>query len=876
SRHSGTIFAENNYWGTTDPEAIGLSISDRSDNSEAPAVDFIPFLDAQGKPVADSHLLAGDITADKSLSLGDYILVGEIRINTGATLTIPAGTTIRATKQSRITVFGTLMAVGSTGTGPVTFSGAGIVPEESSWEGIIVQKDGTATLTNCVVEWARYGLVSYGSISIKRCVFESNVIGVLLRAESQSSLEQSTLVNNSEYGVCLEGDSAADHNPKTGILKNNNFIANYYHIHGRNFGNSSQTVIDAQYNYWGQGSHIPSGWGMPQIDKSHALAAPAPYPSAHSIEIPKYYIAPAAGRELEVCVGFTPDIDSCDITILNSSGLAVRSDSYDPDAVSGSFTVEGYDAGSLPAFTGYPCYSWDGKNDSGVSVPDGEYTICIDAGTTTPSVSAALTREQRVIIDSAAPNATLDFSSCGEGNTVFGAISFKISGGDKNVYKAELKYAGYPLTDPKWNSVPSLENIVLADLVQGNPLPFNTSSLPNGDYVIRLTVTDLAGNVTTKDRQIKIDNIALYVPDQSHHGQVSPAFISPARGEQAGISYTTDRTCRVTVDFYKDTAELIDNGVVWGAVRIPGARAVSSIVREDRAAGKYTETWNGRTAGGECLEPGVYRYVITVEADGRKTVWDSDYADGSMTVDGKVSALCDYAGLEIKGRTEDTFNPYKGEYLRLKYKLSLSAWVFMGFPDLNPFLCGEPRRGADALPGAPEILVEHEDCWDGRYGAKNKKRLVTEKIGEGKFQAIGLGCGLLPRNCIVVQNDNLHVHTITTEPYLMLPLYSQVSAVKFTLDTAADVTVDIYDPNGDYYGSALYDTATGEPVQMENVYLASGTHQFEWRGEDNAGRIKGVKWDGQKGLEGDYRVEIRAYDPAYKTEVVKNASICVY
>ena len=90
---------------------------------------------------ADGKTLMGNLTGKQTLEEGEYILGGTVIIENGGELTIPAGTTIKATKgfSSYILVAqgGKLYANG-TSSQPVTFTSGEATKKAGGWGGIIL------------------------------------------------------------------------------------------------------------------------------------------------------------------------------------------------------------------------------------------------------------------------------------------------------------------------------------------------------------------------------------------------------------------------------------------------------------------------------------------------------------------------------------------------------------------------------------------------------------------------------------------------------------------------------------------------------------------------------------------------------------------
>lgn len=93
--------------------------------------------------------LAGDITKDVKLEPGSYVLTGKVNVKAGASLTIPAGTTIKAEQgfdQYILVEQGGKIYINGTAEKPVVMTANAEKPESGYWGGLII--NGFAPITN--------------------------------------------------------------------------------------------------------------------------------------------------------------------------------------------------------------------------------------------------------------------------------------------------------------------------------------------------------------------------------------------------------------------------------------------------------------------------------------------------------------------------------------------------------------------------------------------------------------------------------------------------------------------------------------------------------------------------------------------------------
>jgi hypothetical protein len=136
--------------------------------------------------------LGGKVAHNLTLPLGGLPLVIDpsygLTINAGVTMTVPAGTVIKAKRYAEFDVYGSLVVDGTSGS-PVTFTsfyddtvggdtdgdGGAEAPKVGDWSGILLGESGTASLEETIVKYASTGLAASGkSFASVRGRFESD------------------------------------------------------------------------------------------------------------------------------------------------------------------------------------------------------------------------------------------------------------------------------------------------------------------------------------------------------------------------------------------------------------------------------------------------------------------------------------------------------------------------------------------------------------------------------------------------------------------------------------------------------------------------------------------------------------------------------
>lgn len=162
-------------------------------------------------PVHADFEVSGPISTDTTWTLANspYIVTDTLTIEAGVTLTVEAGVEVRVEDDTFIDVDGRLLAIG-TSTQPITFtsitnSGPG------DWIGVHVYSSGSITMNHAIIEKSEIGIEiegnSYAPINLTNGIIRNNALAISISPEAAHRLNMNDMSfeNNSANRVLIAG-----------------------------------------------------------------------------------------------------------------------------------------------------------------------------------------------------------------------------------------------------------------------------------------------------------------------------------------------------------------------------------------------------------------------------------------------------------------------------------------------------------------------------------------------------------------------------------------------------------------------------------------------------------------------------------------------
>ena len=315
--NSPSLNAKENWWGTTDLNAIGSLIYDKSDSPYSPPVDFGGFLDSANGNIVGPQLITGNFDVDTTLAQDTvHLITSNVSIDTGVTLTIEPGVRILL-DSAWINVYGTLDVNGNS-SNKAEFLSSSLTPTKLDWYGIAVHSSGSLELDHAILKHASNGInfkdgsggnITNSEITDNRYGFyingspapiiDGNLISNNDRAfyffvsSSTASITNNEITSNGD-GIYSQSLGTVAHDARPVVNGNSIHSNSQFGYFTYNYGDTTY-ILDATANWWGTTviSEIEAqiydsndSGGSPHIDYSGYLQSPPNEPDSDGDGVP--------------------------------------------------------------------------------------------------------------------------------------------------------------------------------------------------------------------------------------------------------------------------------------------------------------------------------------------------------------------------------------------------------------------------------------------------------------------------------------------------------------------------------------------------------------------------------------------------------------
>jgi flagellar hook assembly protein FlgD/fibronectin type 3 domain-containing protein len=291
--------------------------------------------------------------------------------------------------------------------------------------------------------------------------------------------------------------------------------------------------------------------------------------------IDRRLFSPAAAAEpRQSTVGFAigePAVLEVDVfSLVREANNAYRLDSQ----------VRSLFAGSYPG--GKTSIAWNGRNDGGGIVPDGEYAIVVRA---TDSCGNTSQKWEAVTVDATSPAATITYPTSSD--PLPGIIEVKGTAADPH-FSGFVLAAGQETDQASWRTI-ATGSAPIQDGILGR---WNTFGL-EGVWTLRLTVLDQSGNERQVTTAVDLGQRTSVIRSL----EATPRIFSPNGDgslDETTVAYEVTEPSRVRIE-------------ILGAGGTPVRTQTTDVT-----AGSHSFVWDGRNSAGTAVTDGKYRMNLFV------------------------------------------------------------------------------------------------------------------------------------------------------------------------------------------------------------------------------------------------------------------------
>ncbi|TCK18886.1 parallel beta-helix repeat protein [Thiogranum longum] len=641
-----------------------------------------------------------------------------------------------------------------------------------------------------------YGIdISSASPLVQNNVIQENVIGILIRGDNANPVVSgNTLAANTNYGVQVTGTGLDATNPQPVVSGNNLYGNATAGLYVTGYGSSSSVVLDVTNNWWGDatpvlGNQILVNAGdtpASAVDFSSPQTGISAGPVITGLTVTETYISPSISPGIK-------DSSTVSATLSEAANWSVN--------ISGGTGIARTFNGSGTTVLA----NWDGRDNSAVVLPDGRYSVSINATSSSSGLSLVGSHNFTITVDNTVPVADLDYAL--QNATYQSVLSIPITGSaaDTNPSSYQIEY-GVGSAPSSWVVISNIQNKNVSSGVLANWAIADTSGLqiPNGLYSVRVTVNDLAGSSSTDVVTIGVQNSLLY-----NVSAVATTTIRPAFDEMASVSFS------VLLPSTTVTYTISDERT---------GQVVRTLQQVYGASTSNTLAWDGKDDIGNYVPDEAYVYTLAaLTGPELQSVTPVSYQNA-------------FGG--IIGDFNTSFDPIRNEFWNNNVTLLGLSRVTLCISGTNAqtFCEGTSTDGFKALDGVPFEGGLQIAYWDGYDPSGNPFSGNTY----GFYAAAPIP---LPINTILVKGTTPFISgentapniEVKSNPYIVTHSYEEQTQIRFQLDQDSVVSVKLLPPGisdaNDPSAQILVNAAT---LSAEVSPGVAQTHTAIWKGYDDS------------------------------------------
>ncbi len=705
-----------------------------------------------------------------------YVVLGTIYVykdtTTTATLTIDSGAVIKFNTGTSMQIgsgssMGALIAKGAAGNS-ILFTSSQTTPAPGNWYGVTLSGGASSAsdIEYTTIEYAGSG-ANYNNADLTISSSAPILRNCLIRNSAGSGVY---VTGSTNYPVIMDSELTGN---KWGVYStgSNPYITNtkiYSNTTAGAWNASTSPDVDARDNWWGVASGptytVGNAGGRGDAINDHVLYNP--------------WLGQAPGTVLSITEARAMPIS------LNPNGGYVTFTASISSSATWTITITDANNNAVNAFTGTGTaikQKWYGTNSQAVKVADGAYFYQINAVDPTNGNTAS-SPQGMIMVSSVVPIVYMDPPADDQMFQGGALISVTGTASDPNGLKTYTLDYGVGGDPASWTTLKTSTTPVTDGLIYA----WDTTSLTSGMYTLRLTVTDNAGNVVVDTARVRL----LW----TQNAAASEGYISP------------------NGDNIKDTTTISAAFTYLSAWTITINDSSAATVRTYTGTGtSMAQSWDGNDSTGTVVPDGTYTYRI--DATSTETSVQAVSMTGNIIVDttppmAAISSPVASAVLrdivQVLGTASDT----NLDNYRLEYGLAAGAGPWTLISGATTPVSGGTLATWVTNDQTNAVLVQN-----GGYALR---LTATDKAGNSSI------------SIVPVSTDNLILSNIGASSHTLNTNNSESSAISFTINEPATVTLSIIPEK---------QGPTGTPVYQASQAYAAGAYSFTWNGTDNTGKV---------------------------------------
>jgi type VII secretion-associated serine protease mycosin len=427
-------------------------------------------------------------------------------------------------------------------------------------------------------------------------------------------------------------------------------------------------------------------------------------------------------------------------------------------------------------------FTWNGKNNSNVLVPSGDYQIELDAS----AIGVGFQTEYATItVDSEAPSLN----------------NFDIyrSGMETSGFKYDLSEDSY-ITFTAYNNVNQLVYTFVSNQFQSagyntlidrdaaNSIGITTS----GKYIYRIEAKDTAAHIT----KIEIITYLNYTGPSLTAVSASVNPFKPTGTSTTALKYTLGDDANVSVRIADSNGTTVRT-LATNQAQLKGTKSIA---------------WNGKNDAGAIVPDGTYTFIISADISiGGETAFHNE-ASGTVTIDTTAPTIDDLSA------SSSLFEPTGSNTISFNYQLSEAGKTTVTLINSSNTTVKTFLSNAATTAGSQSV------SWDGKISTTTMAPDGTYTLKVVTTDAVGLTA--TQTTTFILESGAPKITSVSATPNPFKVTGTSNATIKYTLSEPVTASVLILDSQDN-----VVRTLANSAAQT------TGTKSLIWNGKNDAGAL---------------------------------------